>query len=91
MSKKLTQSTRIQVYGGDFNEMMAFSMIGFDYSLRKQNNDSIVVLVRGTREEMPKLLKRFANFTNEDIDHILNMKYKETWWCSEDDLITRIA
>lgn len=90
MSKQLTKSTRIQVYGGDFNEMMGFSMIGFDDSIQ-QDNDSVVVLIRGTKEEIPKLLKRFGDFTIGDINHILNMKYKETWWCGENDLITRIA
>ena len=91
MAKNLIKSTRIHVYGGDNNEMMAFAMIGFDYSLQNQNNDSVVNLVRGTKEQMSSLLKQYGNFTNDDLNHILNMKYKETWWCSEYDLIVRIA
>lgn len=87
MAKILWQSTRIHVYGGDKNEKKAFSLTSFS----KFDNDSTVTLIRGEEKDIPKLLRKFALFTDEDVKKILSMKFKETWWCDECGLIVRIA
>lgn len=91
MAKTLIKSTRIHIYGGDSGEMMAYALIGFDYSLQNQNNDSCISLVRGKREEMPKLLRKFGDFTEKELNRILNLKYKKQYWADEYSLIVRIA
>ena len=91
MAKTLKKTTRIHVYGGDDNSMMAYALIGFDYSLQNPNHDSCVTLVRGRREEIPQLLKRFGYFTEKDLKKILKLKYKRQYWADKYSLIIRIA
>ena len=87
MAKNLIKSTRIHVYGGDNNEKMAFSLIGF----HEIDNDSTISLIRGKVKDIPRLLKKYGSFTENDIQKVLSMKHKETWWIDNYGLIVRIA
>lgn len=87
MAKNLMQSTRIHVYGGADHEKRAFSLIGFD----SIDNDSVVALIRGEVKEIPRLLKQHGLFTEKDIEKVMSMKFKETWWIDNYGLIVRIA
>ena len=91
MAKSLKKSTRIHIYGGDRGEKMAYALIGFDYALQNPTNDSCVTLIRGTREDMPKLLLKYGDFDEKDLKRILNLKYKKQYWADEYSLIVRIA
>lgn len=74
MARQLKQSTRIHIYGGDKNEMRAYALITFD----EFDNDSCVILVRGKEEDIPKLLKRYGYFTEEDIKKVLELELRCT-------------
>lgn len=74
MARNLKQSTRIHIYGGDNNEMRAYALITFD----EFDNDSCVILVRGKEEDIPKLLKRYGYFTEEDIKKVLGLEMRST-------------
>lgn len=74
MARNLKQSTRIHIYGGDKNEMRAYALITFD----EFDNDSCVILVRGKEEDIPKLLKRYGYFTEEDIKKVLGLEMRST-------------
>jgi len=87
MAKYLRHCTRIHIYGGDNMEKRAYALIGFS----TKENDSVVTLVRGTEKEIPKLLKRYGNFTDTDIECIQTLFYKEEWWCDNYGLIVRVA
>lgn len=88
MAKYLRHCTRIHIYGGDDMEKRAYALIGFSAT---NENDSVVTLVRGTEKEIPKLLKRYGNFTYADIECIQMLDYKEEWWCDNYGLIVRVA
>ena len=88
MAKNLWQSTRIHIYGGADMEKRAYALIGFSATIE---NDSVVTLVRGTEKQIPKLLKRYGNFTDADIERIQMMGYKEEWRCDKYGLIVRVA
>lgn len=74
MARNLKQSTRIHIYGGDKNEMRAYALITFD----EFDNDSCVILVRGKEEDIPKLLKMYGYFTEEDIKKVLELELRCT-------------
>ena len=88
MAKNLNKSTRIHIYGGDKNEVMAFALIGFD---NKGNNDSCVSLIRGNEKQIRRLLLYNGIFTENDINRILAMNYKEHWQSDDCSLIVRLA
>jgi hypothetical protein len=88
MAKYLWQSTRIHVYGGDENEKRAFALIGYSGTI---DNDSVVTMVRGKVEELPKLIKRFGNLTDDDVQQIMALEYKQSIWLDECSMVVRLA
>lgn len=87
MAKILLQSTRIHVYGGDDCEKCAYALIGYDETY----NDSCVTMIRGKKQEIPQLLRRFGRFTDADIMAIQNLNFKEIYWADNCSQIIRIA
>ena len=83
----LFQSRRISCFGGFKNEMKAYTLIGFS----EEENDSCVTLVRGIDKDIPRLLKRYGFFTDEDLKRITSLGYKEKYWADENSLIIRIS
>ena len=75
MAKILKQRTRIQIYGGDNNEIMAYALIAFD----EKDNDSIITIVRAEKKKIPRLLRKYGYFTRADMEKILSLKFKQQW------------
>lgn len=69
MARNLKQCTRIHIYGGDKNEKRAYALITFD----EFDNDSCVTLIRGEKKDIPRLLKRYGYFTDDDIKKICEL------------------
>ena len=87
MSRFLWQSTRIHVYGGAGNEKRAYALIGYG----EFDNDSCVTLIRGEHLDIPRLLKRFGTFTDDDVKKILHLRLKESYWADDFSQVIRIA
>ena len=88
MTKQLNRSARIQSYGGKSFEKKAYALIGFSDN---NENDSTIQLIRGEWNDIPKLLKYYGNFTNEDIERIFKMNYKDEIWLDDNTLVIRIS
>ena len=87
MAKILWQSTRIHVYGGKDCEETAYALIGYDETY----NDSCVTMIRGKEKDIPRLLRRFGYFTDDDIKAIQKLHFKESYWADNCSQIIRIA
>lgn len=87
MARQLWQSTRVQVFGGGWPSKRAYALIGFE----KWRNDSTITLIRGTDKEIPILLRRFGDFSKDDLEMISKLNFKETYWADDCSMITRIA
>ena len=93
MAKMLWHSTRIHVYGQDEkgNDVKAFALIGFDYRIQGEPDGSVVSLIRGDEKRIMKLLKDYGDFTKEDMEKILGLDFKESYWADDYSYIVRIA
>lgn len=85
MAKILNQSSRTHVYSVD--DKKAFALIGFD----TLHQDSVITLIRETGEKIPRLLKQFGSFNDEDITKIQALQHKEEYWADDASMIIRIA
>lgn len=88
MTKQLNKSARIQSFGGKSFEKKAYALIGFSCEME---NDSTIQLLRGEWNDVPKMLKNYGNFTNEDIERISGMAFKEEIWLDDCTLVIRIS
>ena len=93
MAKQLEERTRIHVYGLDAkgNNVKAFVLIGFDYRIQGEPDGSVVNLIRGDEKRIKRLLKYYGDFTKEDMERILSLDYKESYWADDYSQVIRIA
>jgi len=92
MAKRLIRSTKIHVWGDEKNtQLKAFALIGYDEHVQNEPDGSVVILIRGDKDVITKQLHLYGDFEEKDINKILNLKFKETYWADEDSQIIRIA
>lgn len=87
MARNLLQSTRIHVFGGFYREKCAYALIGYNETC----DGSCVTMIRGKKQEIPQLLRRFGYFTDADIKAIQKLHFKESYWADHCSQIICIA
>lgn len=93
MAKNLNEKTRIHVYGENERgeKVKAFALIGFDYRIQGEPDGSVVNLVRGNDKKLRSLLSYYGEFTEKDLEEILNLGFKNFYWADEYSCIIRLA
>ena len=88
MTKQLNRSARIQSYGGKNYEKRAYALIGFSSNI---DNDSTIQLIRGEVHDIPRMLRYWGDFTDREINDILELDYSYEIRFDDNTLVIRIS